>query len=181
MDSDIERLLDHYGTAAAPHAGGRALRDHLVGTYALLKEWQNPEEICLAGLFHSIYGTEVYTLQSASLEQRDVVRSAIGGVAEELAYLFCACDRSRLLAGPGEARVCTVHDRFEGREVKVDVATFAGLVEIAFANALEQLPHNEAVVVDHRWGSLWEGCRPYLSSAARSALEHTLGKTRWAL
>ncbi len=53
-----------------------------------LKEENAPEEICDAGLFHSIYGTEFYKYQNNKIT-RDIVRRIIGGYAEELVYIFC--------------------------------------------------------------------------------------------
>lgn len=77
MTPDVERLLESYGTAAAPHTG-RSLRDHLIGTFDLLEAWGNDRDVCLAGLFHSIYGTEVYTHASADLAERSTIgRSSV--------------------------------------------------------------------------------------------------------
>jgi hypothetical protein len=39
---------------------GQSFFDHLYNTFLLLKSYDLPEDICLAGLFHSIYGTEFY-------------------------------------------------------------------------------------------------------------------------
>lgn len=33
---------------------GRMLRDHLVSTYVLLKQWGNPDFVCKAGMFHAL-------------------------------------------------------------------------------------------------------------------------------
>src|SRR3989442_3975263 len=126
MNPDLERLLDNYGTAAAPHTG-RSLRDHLIGTFELLKAWGNDQDVCFAGLFHSIYGTEVYTHPSAELGERDTIRRTIGDRAEELAYLFCACDRRHMLSNVDRADAFMLHDRFTNREVSLDRDTLAAL------------------------------------------------------
>ena len=34
--------------------------DHCYGVYSFLKERALPEYVCLAGLYHSIYGTEYF-------------------------------------------------------------------------------------------------------------------------
>ena len=135
MNPDLERLLDNYGTATASHTG-RTLRDHLIGTFKLLHVWGNHHDVCVAGLFHSIYGTEVYTLSSAGLGERDTIRRAIGERAEELAYLFCACDRRHLLANVDKADGFILRDRSTERDVALDRGALAALVEIAFAKTL---------------------------------------------
>jgi hypothetical protein len=34
--------------------------DHLTGVQQVLESWNEREEICLAGLYHSIYGSELF-------------------------------------------------------------------------------------------------------------------------
>jgi hypothetical protein len=171
MQPDLESLLDSYGTAAAPHTG-RALRDHLVGTFRLLEAWGNDEDVCMAGLFHSIYGTEIYTRISAELGERDTIRRVIGYRAEELAYMFCACDRRRMLSNVERPDGFVLHDRFTNGEVPLDRGTLAALVEIAFANELEQLPTGADVRGSRydQWRSRWTACASFLTIGAREAL-----------
>lgn len=179
MSPDVERLLENYGTAAAPHTG-RSLRDHLIGTFDLLNAWGNARDVCLAGLFHSIYGTEVYTHASADLAERNTIREAIGSRAEELAYLFCACDRRHLLSNVERGDALVLHDRLTNGTVSLDRGTLAALVEIAFANELEQLPDN----LDLRspryapWLDRWTRCIPFLSIGAHEALQTRLDAPR---
>ena len=61
---------------------------HLFNVYTYLKEHGAPEEVCDAGLFHSIYGTEFYEFQNDRIT-REVVRGFIGNYAEELVHVFC--------------------------------------------------------------------------------------------
>lgn len=67
---------------------------HLYNVYCYLKAQSLPEEVCNAGLFHSIYGTEFYDFQSAAIT-RDVVRGYIGEYAEELVYIYCGLRKDR--------------------------------------------------------------------------------------
>ena len=175
MSPDLERLLENYGTAAAPHTG-RSLRDHLIGTFNLLKAWGNDQDVCLAGLFHSIYGTEVYTRTSADLAERGTIRRAIGSRAEELAYLFCACDRRHLLSNVEKRDAFELHDRFTDRSVSLDGGTLAALVEIALANELEQLPDSTDLGSPRHalWRDRWTQCIPFLSVGARKGLQTRL-------
>lgn len=75
----------------------KSFYEHLFGVYTHLKEQNLPEEVCDAGLFHSIYGTEFYKFHNNRIT-RDVVRGYIGDYAEELAYIFCSVKKSRFEA-----------------------------------------------------------------------------------
>lgn len=87
-----EDMLKHYHADTTSHTG-RTLMDHLKGVRDLLKAWEMPEYVCVAGLFHSIYSTNIFTVQSASFEDREVIEVMIGKQAERLAYLFCVSER----------------------------------------------------------------------------------------
>ena len=66
---------------------GISLASHLLGVYSFLRLAKAPEYVCLAGLFHSIYGTEFY---DADIKiDRTFVKVYIGKEAEELVFLFC--------------------------------------------------------------------------------------------
>jgi uncharacterized protein (TIGR02466 family) len=73
--------------------GTRTLSDHLIGVYKLLEGKDCAQEVCDAGLFHSIYGTEIY--KHKTLTSRDIVRSLIGDEAENLANIFCELEIPR--------------------------------------------------------------------------------------
>ena len=69
-----------------PH-GDFTLEEHLLGCFTLLKMARAPHHICLAGLFHSIYGNEYFTPPTPP--NRELVKDYIGKEAEELVFLFC--------------------------------------------------------------------------------------------
>ena len=85
-------LLRELSTNESPHSN-RSLFEHLKGTYELLAKWDNPNDVCIGGLFHSIYGTQYYKVPSANLSDRKHIADVIGSAAEELAFLFCTTDR----------------------------------------------------------------------------------------
>ena len=66
---------------------------HAIGVYNDLKEWGCSEEIARVGLFHSIYGTELFQGFTLPLDKRDEIRELIGERAERIAWLNCAMDR----------------------------------------------------------------------------------------
>ena len=82
----IEFLLDN-GVDDNNHSN-RSLLDHLLGTAELLMSWKCDTDIVLAGLCHSIYGTDSYHTVTVDHSKRDEVRSLIGERAETLAWEF---------------------------------------------------------------------------------------------
>jgi len=82
----IEFLLDN-GAAENAHSG-RDLLDHLLGTAELLMQWECDKDLVLAGLCHSIYGTDSYHTVTIDPSKRDEVRALIGEKAERLAWEF---------------------------------------------------------------------------------------------
>lgn len=165
-------LLRALSTDESPHSG-RTLLDHLQGTQRRLEQWGNPEDICVAGLFHSIYGTEFYKTRSADLSQRDEIRKEIGRRAEELAYLFSACDRRHAFSNVERAGDFTIRDLFQdGRETPISAATLRALLEIEAANWLDQAPPGSDMPAERRafWWNLWQKAEPFLSEGACRSL-----------
>jgi hypothetical protein len=73
--------------------------DHCFNVYKILKLQKQPLHICLAGLFHSAYGTEFYG--KFQIDDRDFLKSLIGDRAEELVFNFCSLpDRDKQLLDP---------------------------------------------------------------------------------
>ena len=59
----------------------------------MLERWGFPEPVCLAGLFHSIYGTEGFQGLILDLSERENVAEIIGERAEQAAFFNCVMDR----------------------------------------------------------------------------------------
>ena len=81
------------GVEQVPHTHKSYLA-HLIAVFRFLESQGCPEDVCRAGMFHSIYGTERFQGFTLPLERRDEVRALIGDRAERLAYLNCAMDRT---------------------------------------------------------------------------------------
>jgi len=82
----IEFLLDN-GVNDKVHSS-RSLLDHLLGVAEILMSWECDKDIVLAGLCHSIYGTDSYHTVTIDHSMRDEVRELIGERAEALAWEF---------------------------------------------------------------------------------------------
>lgn len=131
----LEDLLVSCGAHRRRHSG-RSLYHHLRGTEFLLRTWECAEEVCLAGLFHSVYGTSAFRQASLDVAQRARLVDAIGVSAERLVYLFHVCDRPGALLTALHSRV--VENRLEGTPVPLQDWELKGLIEVECANLLEQ-------------------------------------------
>jgi len=69
---------------------------HLISVYKLMQSAGCEEDLCRAGLFHSIYGTEKFRGFTLPLDRRAELAEMIGSRAERLAYWNCQMDRSSL-------------------------------------------------------------------------------------
>jgi hypothetical protein len=106
-DPRIQFLIDS-GAARLPHSG-RTLLQHLIGTARQLKGHGRPQTEVLAGLFHSIYATEYYSLAAALSISRSSVINLIGNDAESLVYIFCNLKPRRQLLIQGAFREPLLH------------------------------------------------------------------------
>ncbi len=145
MHKNYKRLTDfllELGTEQVGHTDKTYLA-HVIGVYRDMEERGCTEELCQAGMFHSIYGTERFQRFALPLERRKDVRALIGERAERLAYLNCAMDRSSfdqaLLRGEEPYRV---RDRLTGEEVEVTEDDFTDLCSIHLYDWLEQVPRS---------------------------------------
>jgi len=174
VTAEMLRLLDTLGVNQ-PRSSGRTLAQHLEGTRALLAGMGSAPEVCLAGLFHSVYGAEGGTARArdANLSRREEVRAVIGPAAEELAYLYSALDRQHLFGNAGREGGYTVNDLFANREVAVSETTLRSLFEIEAANFVEgSLSRFDAISDDGlaHFRALWESARRFVSATAYAAV-----------
>lgn len=132
------------GTDKVPHTDGVFLA-HLIGVYQDLKAWGGDEELCRAGMFHSIYGTERFRRFCLPLERRGEVRDLIGARAERLAYLNSAMDRStfdRAVMNGDAGGVYRITDRITGEEIDLTRDEFDDLCRVHLCDWLEQVPRS---------------------------------------
>ena len=70
------------------HHGNDYFISHCMGVYTILKQMGSPIEICLAGLYHSVYGTEYFTPVTHITKQTLI--EYIGERSENLVSIFCS-------------------------------------------------------------------------------------------
>ena len=146
MHSNFKQLTDflmQLGVADIGHTNKSYLA-HLVGVYRCMAEHGCGQEICRAGMFHSIYGTELFQGFTLPLDRRPEVRELIGERAERLAYLNCAMDRASFDRAAAQARgpYC-ISDRLTGETVELAADDFDDLCRIHLYDWLEQVPRSQ--------------------------------------
>ena len=98
MPATLKQLTDflvNLGIEQIAHTQKNYLA-HLITVYKLMQAAGCDEDLCRAGLFHSIYGTEKFQGYKLPLERRAELAELIGGRAERLAYWNCLMDRGSL-------------------------------------------------------------------------------------
>ena len=63
--------------------------------YNFLNKIGQPEHVCFAGLFHSIYGNDIFKIKTE--EDRNTIKKLIGDEAEKLVWIFNSTPREKLL------------------------------------------------------------------------------------
>jgi hypothetical protein len=140
-------FLVELGIEKVPHTQKNYLA-HLVSVYRLMESQGCTEELCAAGMFHSIYGTQQFQGFKLTVEQRPMVRDLIGERAEKLAYLNCAMQRETFdEAALGNGETYRFVDRISKEPVELPRADFDDLCRVHLFDWLEQVPRSE-----YGWG-----------------------------
>jgi hypothetical protein len=173
IEAKILSLLSEIHADESRHTGS-SLLSHLRGTHDFLESWGNPPHVCLAGLFHSVYGTQSYRLQSATIERREMLRCAIGEDAEWLVYLFCVVDRATLFVEAAKSEP-QLYDRVHQQTVTASAENVRALIEIEVANYVEFLPRTPMTRRElAQFLRKIESAKHYLSAGAYRAITRSL-------
>jgi hypothetical protein len=147
IQSSHLKLLRECGADDARHTG-RPLITHLSGTYDILMRWGCSKHVCLAGLFHSVYGTALYETRLLTLGKRAYLRAGIGSRAERLVYIFGCTRRPRAFINAIGRSAFRLDNFVTGEEISLSDKTLSELLEIECANLIDQrlgYEHLEAI------------------------------------
>lgn len=141
---DCVSVLDTLGCGSISHSR-RTLLDHLIGTYRLLSGWGAPQPLCLAGLFHSVYGTESFHPSAPVRTSRDRIRDTVGEEAEAIVWLFGMKESgsfrrclSSFLSSSDNRNDLTLLNRIDLQKMPCLRQQFEYLINLSFANSVEQ-------------------------------------------
>lgn len=105
------KMIDHSGST---------LYQHLYKTFCILKSQNQSEDVCLAGLYHSVYGTDYFDA-NLNIKKEDVIKY-IGEYSESLVSEFCTNDRDNNILHSNKYKLSKQLD----------------LLRILYANLIEQ-------------------------------------------
>jgi len=135
----ILEKLDKYNLDGFKHTD-EGLVNHLMGTYNILKDWACSKNLCIAGLCHSIYGTESYRNNPVDVSERNQIRDLIGDEAEKIVYYFGAHVKDTLWENLDRDKDYYFLDRLESKEISISTGELSDLITLTLANWLEQRP-----------------------------------------
>lgn len=142
MQRRIDELcqwLHERGASRQAHSG-RVLLDHLRGTWGILHAAGQRAAACEAGLFHSVYGTNVFKAVTVPHGDRMAVQALIGTEAEALAWAFGQLQRPSALVQaliPAGA-LAMIEQSMLQLDLSLSHAQIRDLQAIECANLLEQ-------------------------------------------
>jgi hypothetical protein len=156
MDPNYRPMLDFLrslGTEDVPHTGEKGFLSHLVAVARDLEAWGCDRDVCRAGLFHSIYGTELFRRWSLPLERRGDVAALIGERAERLVFANCMMDRSSFEALLESDGPYSIRNRETGEPIDLSREDYDDLVRVRLCDWLEQVARSD------RWDYRRDGIR----------------------
>jgi len=146
MDNKFKQLTNYFIEIGADQIGhsNKTYMAHAIGVHRDLQAWGCDEELCRAGLFHSIYGTEGFQDFTLPLERQEELRALIGERAERLAYWNCMMDRATLDANLERRQgPYLIQHRLTGETVELSAAEFNDLCRLHLCDWLEQVPRSQ--------------------------------------
>jgi len=170
--ADKIAFLEQYGAGETAHSNADLLA-HLKGVHDLLRTWGERDALCDAGLFHSVYGTDIFPTGTVPHEDRPAVQALIGEEAETIAYLFGTLTRGSIFDAAFDGAPFLLESR-AGGTVAVTDQQYADLAAITVANWLEQRPRFPQAKRMSR-AREFDAMREYLSPPARKALGEAYG------
>ena len=172
LDTQLDFLRAR--SAAAQSHSFSTLLEHLTGTRELLCAWRACPDLCAAGLFHSVYGTESFGPVSIGLAEREAVRGVIGAAAEEIVYLFSVMTAESFEANLRLESGFSVQERTSKTHVGIAPPMFRHLCNLSAANWLEQrdrLPRQFQSLGRERYRSMLKFVLPAAADALTAAYD----------
>ena len=174
-EKEIFDALAKLGAGDFDHISG-TLERHLHGTAELLKAWGNSPVLQRAGLFHAAYGTAGFTAAMVDLKRRAEIAGLIGKDAEEIVYLYCACDRDHVWPKIAADSPIDYLDRFTGQRRNLTRQEAQAFCELTVANELQIAMDDPEFINNYgkELYGLFRRMERYLSPAANSAVTDIL-------
>jgi len=176
MEDELEILIQFLQVhhSRTPEHSSKEFIAHLCGTRQLLVQWSARPALCVAGLFHSVYGADAFPAGAVPASLRNQVRQLIGVEAEQIAWLFCVMERATLANNVNRTGEFRVKNRHTNEPIPLNATEVSDLSHLFIANVLEVL---RGVPAKHRaavWPMAYASLlpfRPVVLRAAQSAID----------
>lgn len=179
IKNDLLKKLDKLSIISTNinHING-SLMQHLEGTYFLLKSWGANESLCLAGLYHALYGTSGFSNHLIDVHNRSHAQFILGETIEKIIYTYCACDRDYFWPKIGVSQYPEFLNRFTNEKYFLNTEEMNQFCELTVANELEIARNNTTFVKTHgaSLSNLFDRMKPYLSLNANKFKKVILGR-----
>ena len=162
---EMVQFLTDLGTESIGHSGDKKYLAHLVSVFNDVRSWGGSQYLARSGMFHSIYGTQLFQGFTLPVERRDELQGLIGEDAEWIAFLNCFVKRElfdqAIIAG------CTdyvVHNRETGEQYQLTKQNWKDLIFLHLCDWLEQIERL------HWWDyrrEAWIAMADYLGGVAK--------------
>lgn len=146
MDPKYREMIDFLrglGTEEIEHSGDKGFLAHLVAVFSDLQQWGCDQDLCRAGMFHSIYGTELFRRFSLPVSRRGEVQALIGERAERIAFANCMMDRGSFDALLESTGSFVLRNRESGEPIELSAEDFEDLVTLHLCDWLEQVARSD--------------------------------------
>ena len=170
----VRAWLRERGAESIEHPGG-TLYAHLGRVHDRLGTLGHDPQVQLAGLAHAVYGTDGFDLTLLAVAERAVLRELVGERAENLIYLYGACDRSRTWPALPDTR--QVRDRFTGGSHALAPEQVRPFTDLSIVNELDVAEQDPTFVTRHGayFGALFAAWAPLASPAVLAEARRILG------
>lgn len=162
---EMVRFLTNLGTGTIGHSGDKKYLAHLISVFSDVHRWGGAQYLARAGMFHSIYGTQLFQGFTLPIERRDELKALIGEDAEWIAFLNCFVYRERFdQAIVDGATDYIVHNRETGEQYQLTEQNWKDLVFLHLCDWLEQIERL------HWWDyrrEAWAAMADYLGGIAK--------------
>ena len=162
---EMIQFLTDLGTESIGHSGDKKYLAHLVSVFNDVRSWGGSQYLARSGMFHSIYGTQLFQGFTLPVERRDELKALIGEDAEWIAFLNCFVHREpfdqAILDGSTDY---VVHNRETGESYQLAEQNWKDLIFLHLCDWLEQIERL------HWWDyrrEAWIAMADYLGGVAK--------------
>ena len=162
---EMVQFLTDLGTESIGHSGDKKYLAHLVSVFNDVRSWGGSQYLARSGMFHSIYGTQLFQGFTLPVERRDELKALIGEDAEWIAFLNCFVHLEpfdqAILDGSTDY---VVHNRETGESYQLTEQNWKDLIFLHLCDWLEQIERL------HWWDyrrEAWIAMADYLGGVAK--------------